>query len=168
MRQDESRRTAASFFPTLLSDLLTFLLGSLLTLLLGSLLNFHLGPQFLDRGDHLILPREFLILGRVVGGQIRDIYAEHSPNGERLRALSDDGYIKDLAQAVAGNLGGKVGIAPRIFLKKLVADILDRIDQFPDFDPRQHYALTVSDSELTEVERNARAASSPDDIELEL
>ncbi len=46
--------------------------------------------------------------------------------------------------AVAGQLGGQVGVAPRLFLKKLVADVLDRVDQFPDFDPRQHYALTVA------------------------
>ena len=38
---------------------------------------------------------------------------------------------------MTGSLGGKVGVAPRIFLKKLVADVLDRIDQFPDFDPRR-------------------------------
>ena len=36
-----------------------------------------------------------------------------------------------------------------MFLKKLVGDVLDRVDQFPDFDPRRDYALTVSDSELT-------------------
>ena len=50
---------------------------------------------------------------------------------------------------MAGKLGGKVGIAPRIFLKKLVGDILDRIDQHPDFDPKRHYALTLTDAELT-------------------
>jgi len=72
-----------------------------------------------------------------------------------------------LASAVAGKLGGRVGIAPRIFLKKLVADVLDRIDQFADFDPRQHYALTVSETELTAVERHAAAATDVDDIELE-
>ena len=79
----------------------------------------------------------------------------------------DDGYIGELADAVTGSLGGKVGVAPRVFLKKLVADVLDRIDQFPDFDPRQHYALTVSENELTAVERNAAAAKDVDDIELE-
>ncbi len=104
----------------------------------------------------------------LVGRKIRDIYAEHSPNGERIRDLAGDPYIAELARAVTGNLGGRVGIAPRLFLKKLVGDVLDRIDQFPDFDPRRHYALTVADAELTEVERNARAAASPDDIELEL
>ena len=41
-----------------------------------------------------------------------------------------------------------------------------RQDQFADFDPRLHYKLTLADSELTEVERNARAATSVDDIDL--
>ena len=50
---------------------------------------------------------------------------------------------------------------------QLVGDVLDRIDQFEDFDPRRDYALTINDSELSEVERNA-AAASPDDIELKL
>ena len=35
-----------------------------------------------------------------------------------------------------------------------------------DFDPRRHYKLTLADNELTEVERNARAATSVDDIDL--
>ena len=65
-----------------------------------------------------------------------------------------------------GTRGGKVGIAPRIFLKKLVGDVLDRVDQHPDFDPRRHYQLTIADHELTELERHARAASHVDDIEL--
>jgi hypothetical protein len=52
-------------------------------------------------------------------------------------------------------------------LKKLVSDILDRIDQFADFDPRQHYQLTVTDGELTRVERAAQGQT-VDDIELEL
>jgi len=33
--------------------------------------------------------------------------------------------------------------------------VLDRVDQFADFDPRVHYALTVGEGELTDVERNA-------------
>jgi hypothetical protein len=74
-------------------------------------------------------------------------------------AVVDDRYIGDLADAVTGSLGGKVGVAPRVFLKKLVADVLDRVDQFPDFDPRQHYALTIAPAELSEEERNAAARS---------
>jgi hypothetical protein len=59
-------------------------------------------------------------------------------------------------------------VAPRIFLKKLVSDILDRIDLHPDFDPGRHYALTLSDAELNPVERQALGAADIDEIELEL
>jgi len=103
-----------------------------------------------------------------VGAKVRDVYAAHCANADHILGVADDVYLNDLARAVTGELGGKVGVAPRVFLKKLVADVLDRIDQFPEFDPRQHYSLTVSDSELTEVERNARGASSVDEIELDL
>jgi len=82
-----------------------------------------------------------------VGCRVRAIYQEHCPSAARIAERCDDAYVRDLASAVAGKLGGRVGIAPRVFLKKLVADVLDRIDQFADFDPRQHYALTVSENE---------------------
>jgi len=103
-----------------------------------------------------------------VGVRVRDIFASGLPNEERIRRLADDSYVKDLAGAVTGELGGKVGIVPRLFLKKLVAEVLDRIDQFPDFDPREHYALTVSDDELTFEEREARAPRTADDVPLDL
>ena len=83
----------------------------------------------------------------------------------------DDGYVAELADAVTGSLGGKVGVAPRVFLKKLVTDVLDRVDQFGDFDPRRHYALTLAPGELSETERNALAAppaARADDIDLDL
>ena len=103
-----------------------------------------------------------------VGKRIRDLYAQESKVPDRICAKADDGYLSELAQAVAGELGGKVGVAPRIFLKKLVAEVLDRIDQFPDFDPRKHYSLTLSDVELTATERGSRPATSADDIDLSL
>ena len=103
-----------------------------------------------------------------VGCKVRDIYASHCSDGNRINDLVDDEYIEQLASSVAGKLGGKVGLAPRIFLKKLVSDILDRVDQFDDFDPRQHYTLTMSESELTAEERQAASAADVDEIELEL
>jgi hypothetical protein len=103
-----------------------------------------------------------------VGRKVRDIYAQHTDSADRLLKHCDDQYVENLAKAVAGNLGGKVGIAPRIFLKKLVADVLDRVDQHEDFDPRQHYKLTIEDSELQPVEREAAAASDINEIELDL
>lgn len=102
-----------------------------------------------------------------VGMRVRDLYAAGSPQKERILRVVDDAYIADLASAVAGDLGGKVGIAPRLFLKKLVSDILDRVDQFPDFDPREHYRLTISTADMNNIERNA-VAQSADDIDLEI
>lgn len=98
-----------------------------------------------------------------VGTRVRDLYADGSADVARIRRIVDDEYIRDLSSAVAGKLGGQVGISPRLFLKKLVLDVLDRVDQFDDFDPRQHYALTLSGTELTDTER---AAVSADDVEL--
>lgn len=102
-----------------------------------------------------------------VGARVRDIYASHCRAADRVRGKADDQYVETLAGAVAGRLGGKVGVAPRIFLKKLVVDVLDRIDQFEDFDPRQHYALTVEDKELTTAERAAAGAATVDEIVLD-
>jgi len=103
-----------------------------------------------------------------VGRRIRDLYADGAADPSRIRSACDDDYLALLAKAVTGDLGGRVGVAPRVFLKKLVGDVLDRIDQFPDFDPRRDYRLTIVDSELTAVERNARAATSVDEIDLDL
>lgn len=99
-----------------------------------------------------------------VGRKVRDLFAEGSPSEGRIRKLASDDYLQTLAQAMVGALGGKVGLAPRLFLKKLVGDVLDRIEQFPEFDPRQHYALTLAGAELSLEER----AASVDDIELKL
>jgi P-loop Domain of unknown function (DUF2791) len=121
-----------------------------------------------------------------LGAKVRDLYAGQSTSSDRIRSVVGDSYVDELATAVAGSLGGRVGIAPRVFLKKLVSDVLDRVDQFEDFDPRLHYALTLRADELSEVERNAAgaslksqvdgpalarrslAASHPDDIDLQL
>ena len=102
-----------------------------------------------------------------VGCRVRDIFLQHAREPARVAALCDDPYIRDLAEGVAGKLGGKVGVAPRIFLKKLVADVLDRVDQFAEFEPRQHYALTIGETELTPVERQAMGATDVDEIELD-
>ncbi|HEY9440401.1 MAG TPA: BREX system ATP-binding protein BrxD, partial [Streptomyces sp.] len=103
-----------------------------------------------------------------LGITIRDLYAAGAAAPDRVRTLADDAYVADLALAVGGALGGKVGVAPRLYLKKLVGDVLDRVDQYDDFDPRRHYRLTVSGSELNDVERNAAAGRSADDVALDL
>ncbi|MCK9895421.1 BREX system ATP-binding protein BrxD [Frankia sp. AgB32] len=104
-----------------------------------------------------------------LGGRVRGLYAAGSSGdaARRIENLVDDAYLGELAGAVAGRLGGKVGVAPRLFLKKLVGDVLDRVDQFDDFDPRRDYPLTLTSAEMSDLERNA-AATSADDVELDL
>ena len=99
-----------------------------------------------------------------LGRRVRDLYSVGAD--PRIPAVVDDTYIDDLAQAVSGQLGGQVGVAPRLYLKKLVADVLDRVDQHPDFDPRRDYALTVRGSELSDVER--QAAVDVNDVDLDV
>jgi len=96
-----------------------------------------------------------------LGTRVTDLYAG-AYDSPRITTLVDSAYLGDLARAITGRLGGQVGIAPRVFLKKLVADVLDRVEQFPDFDPRRDYALTVRGDELNEVERNAASAGDID------
>lgn len=109
-----------------------------------------------------------------LGRAVRDLYAGGASAPDRVADRVDDAYVDQLAAAVTGRLGGQVGIAPRLFLRKLVADVLDRVDLHPDFDPRIHYALTVAPSELTDVERSASRDPLPatvgraDDIDLDL
>jgi hypothetical protein len=100
-----------------------------------------------------------------VGRNVREVFLQRSQAADGMQSLADDALLAELAGAVAGKLGGKVGVAPRIFLKKLVAEVLDRIDQFPDFDPRRDYRLMV---QATELSLDERRALSPDDIQLDV
>ncbi|ATL66675.1 BREX system ATP-binding protein BrxD [Nocardia terpenica] len=99
-----------------------------------------------------------------LGTKVTQLYAD-AYTCPRILSTVDPAYITDLANAVTGKLGGQVGVAPRVFLKKLVADVLDRVESYPDWNPREHYALTVRSDELTDVERNLTRA---DEIDLEL
>jgi len=129
------------------------------------------------RAPQIRLPGFSLASLEELGGKVRDIYASGADAPDRVSALVDDAYVRDLARGVAGELGDRVGVAPRLFLKKLVGDVLDRVDQFPDFDPRRDYALTVGSAELTDAEREAmalgnvrapRTVDSMDDVDIDV
>ncbi len=101
-----------------------------------------------------------------VGRRVRELYPTDAP--DRIAARIDDEVLTGLAAAVAGKLGGKVGVAPRIYLRKLVAGLLDRVDLYPDFDPLRDFELSLSSDELTVEERAAAGGVSPDDFDLEV
>lgn len=99
-----------------------------------------------------------------LGGRVRDLYIGGLTDPDRVRTVASDDFVAQFAAAVAGQLGGKVGIAPRLFLRKLV-DVLDKIEQFPDFDPYTDYEVSIAPAELSDAER---AALTADDIPLDL
>lgn len=101
-----------------------------------------------------------------LGRKARELYAGVARNPERVTSTADDDYLAELASALTGKLGGQVGLAPRVYLRKLVADVLDRVDEFAEFDPRVDYPLTVRSDELTDTERNA--AANAGDVQLDL
>ncbi|MBM4100316.1 MAG: BREX system ATP-binding protein BrxD [Planctomycetes bacterium] len=103
----------------------------------------------------------------VLGSRVRDIYASGAAAGDRLRARCDDAFIEDLSRGISMQFVGKAAIAPRIFLKKLI-DILDGVNDHPDFDPRRDGSLKIVNSELTEQERAAIGRNDVDDIEISL
>jgi hypothetical protein len=101
-----------------------------------------------------------------VGRRVRELYP--SDARERIVANLDDSVLSALASTVAAPFAGKLGAAPRIFLRRLVG-LLDQVDEHPDFDPRLHAALKVDVSEMNEEERAAAGVSrTVDDIQLEV
>ncbi|MFJ6509861.1 BREX system ATP-binding domain-containing protein [Streptomyces sp. NPDC091406] len=129
--------------------------------------DFTTDPRFdSPRAVQLRLPGFDLASLGDLGRKVRDLYVGGAQHPDILTARVDDAYLDELAAALTGSLGAKVGIAPRLYLSKLVADVLDRVDEFEDFDPRRHYSLTLNTAELSETERSA--ATGAGDIALEL
>jgi hypothetical protein len=101
-----------------------------------------------------------------VGQRVRGLYPTRHP--ERISSRVGDGIIGALAHAVAGQLGGKVGIAPRLFLKRLVA-LMDQVEEHESFDPAKHARLEVSEADMNADERVAAGVErSVDDVTLDL
>lgn len=108
-----------------------------------------------------------------LGERVRGLYLAGAADSERVGSAVDAAYVAKLADEVSGSLGGRVGVAPRVFVKKLV-DVLDRVDQFPEFDPVRDHVVRLVASELSDEERAASGPRRParavgvDDIGLDL
>jgi hypothetical protein len=102
-----------------------------------------------------------------VGKRVRDLYPADHP--ERMQAKVTDDIVRAFAKQVAGKLGNRTGIAPRLFLKKLIDRLLDRVDQYEDFEPREHLDPRIVASELTPEEAEAAGViRSAEDVVLDL
>lgn len=101
-----------------------------------------------------------------VGNIVKGLYV--SKHIDRIERCFDERYLRDLASHVTGALGGKVGIAPRIYLRRLV-DELDKVDEHADYDPRECIGEPIATENMTDEERAAAGrAVSVDDIALDL
>ncbi|MFO0610752.1 MAG: BREX system ATP-binding protein BrxD [Polyangiales bacterium] len=98
------------------------------------------------------------------GRRVRDLFP--AQDVARVRGAVDDGFVAALVDQVTEGFGGHVEVCPRVFLRELV-DVLDRVDQFADFDPRAHYRLAIDDDALRPEELAARLGRPPPDGEIE-
>ena len=88
-----------------------------------------------------------------VGKRIRALYP--AKNAERVAARADDRFLSALVAQVTAGFGGKVALAPRLFLRELI-DVMDRVDLHEGYDPAAHYHLELADGKLTPEELAAK------------
>lgn len=92
------------------------------------------------------------------GTRIRELYPAKNP--ERLLRRVHDGFLRALVEQVTAGFGGKVALAPRLFLRELI-DVMDRVDIHEDYEPEAHYKLELEDGKLTAEELAAKHEDGP-------
>lgn len=88
-----------------------------------------------------------------VGRRVRDLYPASHP--DRVQERVSDAFLEGLVNQVTTGFGGKVTVAPRVFLRELV-DVMDRVEQHETYDPIGHYKLTLEGATLTAEELAAK------------
>lgn len=88
-----------------------------------------------------------------VGRRVRDLYP--AKQQERVLGRIDDRFLEALVKQISAGFGGKVSLAPRLFLRELI-DVMDRVDLHEDYDPVAHYRLELDDGKLTAEELAAK------------
>lgn len=85
-----------------------------------------------------------------VARKVRGVYPASAP--QRIAGKVDDAFLDALVGTFAQRFGG-VEITPRCFLRTLV-DVLDRVDQHADYDPRADKGLKIENLKIEEAELN--------------
>jgi hypothetical protein len=88
-----------------------------------------------------------------VGRRVRDLYPARQP--DRVMERVSDAFLEGLVGQVTAGFGGKVTVAPRVFLRELV-DIMDRVEQHDTYDPSAQYKLALNSETLTVEELAAK------------
>jgi hypothetical protein len=98
-----------------------------------------------------------------VGRRVRDLYPADNP--DRIAARVSDAFLRGLVAQVTAGFGGKVTVAPRVFLRTLV-DVIDVVDQHEDYDPCVQFKLVIDSALLNAEElaaKEGREVVLPDD-----
>ncbi|WP_437960328.1 BREX system ATP-binding protein BrxD [Sorangium sp. So ce119] len=93
-----------------------------------------------------------------VGRRVRDLFPSRA--AERKAARVGDAFLRAMAAQVTRGFGGKVSVCPRWFLRDLV-DVLDKVEQYEDYDPANQYELVIDEAALTPEELAARRGTEP-------
>jgi hypothetical protein len=88
-----------------------------------------------------------------VGKRVRDLYPAIA--AERVSERISDAFLEGLVGQITAGFGGKVTVAPRVFLRELV-DVIDRVEQHQEYDPIAHYKLALDGETLTVEEVAAK------------
>lgn len=89
-----------------------------------------------------------------VGRRVRDLYpARKAP--ERVESRVDDPMLERLVDVITSGFGGRLDVAPRLFLRELV-NVMDKVDQYEDYHPTDHHELDVDDDALSPEELHVR------------
>ena len=104
----------------------------------------------------------------LVGVRVRDIYAEGREHADRLRTARRRRVHRAARPRRRRRARRKRGHRAAGLSQEARIDVLDKVDEHADFDPRRDYALTVDDGELTLEEREARTPRTADDVALDV
>jgi len=98
---------------------------------------------------------------REVADKVRALYPAEDP--ERVEAIFNERAMVAIVDRFTKAFGDRISVAPRLFLRELV-DILDRVDQHPDYRPDVGGELQVEEADLTAQELDAlRSPTKPRD-----
>ena len=95
---------------------------------------------------------------REVALRLRELFQPKDPT--RLHQKIDDDFISNLVQKVTEGFAGDVGVVPRQFLRQFI-EHMDRVDEFPDYDPSKEAGFEPADFEdLTVTEQEILSGQS--------
>lgn len=77
---------------------------------------------------------------KLVAKKVREIFPADHPN--RVQEKVDDQFVEQLVDHFTDAFGGRVSVTPRVFLREFI-DVMDVVDQHPDYDPRESYEFSA-------------------------